>query len=370
MKKIFFPFLILVLIGLHSCAQKQSGSLKQAYAPYFKIGTALNASHIEEGDYDGVLLVRKHFNAITPENVMKWELIHPSPTQYNFALPDAFVKFGQRDSMFMVGHTLVWHSQLPQWVQSITDPVQLEQVMKEHIFQVMGRYKGKIHAWDVVNEALNEDGSMRESVFYKVLGPNYIAKAFTYAHQADPNCKLYYNDYNMVVPAKRQGAIRIIKELQAQGIPIHGVGMQGHWNLNWPSLQDIEQAITDFAALGITVMVTELDITVLPNPWDLVGADVNQQFQNSEKMNPYPNFLPDSVDIQLAKRYEDIFKIFIKHHTVIDRVSFWGVHDGVSWLNDWPIHGRTNYPLLFNRNYKPKRAFKTVMAVAKLQETK
>lgn len=365
MKKYFWSVCLGVFFSFLVHAQKQSSSLKQAYSPYFKIGTALNSSHIQEGDYDGMLLVRKHFNAITPENVMKWEVIHPSPNQYNFALPDAFVKLGQKDSMFIVGHTLVWHSQLPIWVQSITDPVELEKVMKDHIFEVVGKYKGHIHAWDVVNEALNEDGSMRESVFYKVLGPDYIAKAFKYAHEADPNCKLYYNDYNMVVPAKRQGAIRIIKELQAQGIPIHGVGMQGHWNLQWPSLQNIEQAITDFAALGIAVMITELDITVLPNPWDLVGADVNQQFENSDFMNPYPNFLPDSVDILLAKRYEDIFNIFITHQTSIERVSFWGVNDGVSWLNDWPIRGRTNYPLLFNRNFKPKRAYKSVMGVVK-----
>ena len=178
MKKIFLTLIILINIGLYGYSQKTASSLKQAYTPYFKMGTALNSSHIEEGDYDGMLLVRKHFNAITPENVMKWELIHPSPNQYNFALPDAFVKLGQKDSMYMIGHTLVWHSQLPQWVHAITDPMQLEQVMKEHIFQVMGRYKGKIHAWDVVNEALNEDGSMRESVFYKVLYLQLYSKSF------------------------------------------------------------------------------------------------------------------------------------------------------------------------------------------------
>jgi endo-1,4-beta-xylanase len=236
--------------------------------------------------------------------------------------------------------------------------------MKEHIYRVMGEYKGRIHGWDVVNEALNEDGTLRESIFLNILGPNYIKLAFEYAHEVDSSCELYYNDYNLVNKEKREGAIRLVKNLQKAGVTIDGIGMQGHWNLEWPSLEAIEESIIAYSELGIQVMITELDITVLPNPWDLEGADVNQNFEQSEKMNPYPHYLPDSVDILLAKRYEDIFNIFLKHQDKISRVTFWGVHDGDSWLNNWPIHGRSNYPLIFNRNYKPKRAYKLIMKTA------
>ncbi|MFO7869462.1 MAG: endo-1,4-beta-xylanase [Bacteroidales bacterium] len=354
--------LLLTTVIFWSCSsRKKSESLQEAYKPYFKIGTAVNSSHITGGDYDGGLLIRKHFNSITPENILKWEKVHPQRSQYDFSMGDKFVEMGEKDSMFMVGHTLVWHSQLAPWVQNISDSAELSSVMKEHIAHVMGTYKQRIQAWDVVNEALNEDGTLRESVFYKVIGPEYINQAFKYAHSIDSSCKLYYNDYNLVNKEKREGAIRLIQHLQADNVPIHGIGMQGHWNLEWPSLEQIEQSIIAYAELDIDVMITELDITVLPNPWDLEGADVDQNFEQSDKMNPYPNLLPDSVDILLAKRYKDIFNIFLKHQDKISRISFWGVHDGDSWLNNWPIHGRTNYPLVFNRNYKPKRAYKTLI---------
>lgn len=352
--------------GLLSCkTAQQSSTLKDAYKPYFKVGAAVNSAQIEGTDQAGGLLIKKHFNTITPENVLKWQLVHPEATYYDFKLPDQYVALGEKDSMFIVGHTLVWHSQLASYVESITDPVQMEQAMQEHIKTVMGRYKGRIKGWDVVNEALDEDGSLRKSVFLKVMGPDYIKKAFKFAQQTDPACELYYNDYNIELKSKRQGALKIIKDLKAEGIRIDGVGIQGHWNLQSPSLEEIEQSIIDYANLGVKVMITELDITVLPNPWDLKGADVNQNFEGSPFMNPYPKSLPDSVDVLLAKRYEDIFKILVKHQDKIDRVTFWGVQDGDSWLNGWPIKDRTNYPLLFDRNHQPKRAYKALVNLPK-----
>lgn len=343
----------------------QAATLKDTYKPYFLMGAAVNAAQIEGGDLDGRLLIQKHFNTITPENILKWQLVHPYQDQYDFALPDRYVEMGEKNSMFIVGHTLVWHSQLASYMEEVNNADQMDRLMKDHIRNVMGRYKGRIHGWDVVNEALNEDGTLRETVFLKALGPDYIKKAFRYAHETDTTCELYYNDYNLAVKSKREGAIKIIKELQAAGIRVDGIGMQGHWNLHWPSLEDIEQSIVDYAALGVKVMITELDITVLPNPWDLKGADVNQNFEGSPFMNPYPASLPDSVETLLAKRYEDIFKIFLKHQDKISRVTFWGVQDGDSWLNNWPIKNRTNYPLLFNRNHQPKRAFDAVVNLAK-----
>jgi endo-1,4-beta-xylanase len=369
MQRIMRVNILIVLaisIFINACKTSKSGTtIKDVYEPYFKIGTALNSSHIEGGDFDGNLLIKKHFNAISPENVLKWQLVHPSQNKYDFKMADLYVQSGEKDSMFILGHTLVWHSQLASYVESITDPKLLEQAMKDHIQNVMGRYKGRIDAWDVVNEALNEDGTLRPSHFLKVMGPDYIKKAFKFAQETDPNCELYYNDYNIEMKEKRQGALKIIQEIQKDSIRIDGVGIQGHWNLTWPSVDEIEQSIIDYSKLGVKVMITELDITVLPNPWDLKGADVNQNFEGSPFMNPHPTYCPDSVDILLAKRYEDIFKVFIKHQDKISRVTFWGVQDGDSWLNNWPIYGRTNYPLLFNRNYRPKRAYKALVNLVK-----
>ena len=179
--------------------------------------------------------------------------------------------------------------------------------------------------------------------------------------KADPNAELYYNDYNIERPAKRKGAIAMIKKLQASGTKIDGVGIQGHWSINSNNIKDIEDAIREFSALGIKVAFTELDYTVLPNPWDLKGADVNQNFEENPKMNQYKDALPDSVATKLANRYSDLFILFLKNKDKISRVTFWGVNDGHSWLNGWPIRNRTNYPLLFDRAYQPKKAYHAVM---------
>ena len=264
----------------------------------------------------------------------------------------------------IVGHALIWHSQLADFMQNIESKAEMTKHFENHIYTLVSRYKGKINAWDVVNEAFNEDGSMRESVFYKLSGKNYIEKAFKLAHDADPNVDLIYNDYNLYKNEKRNGVIKMVKQMQSKGIKIDGVGVQAHWSLNHPSLNEIEQIILDISKLGIDVMFTELDISVLPSPWDQVGAEVSQNFSRFEgdaKMDPYPDKLPKSVQIKLAKRYKDIFQLFIKHSEKISRVTFWGVTDKHSWLNDFPIKGRTNYPLLFNRTYQEKEAYKALI---------
>jgi len=229
--------------------------------------------------------------------------------------------------------------------------------MRDHIYTVAGRYKGRVHGWDVVNEALNEDGTFRESNFFRITGDTYIEKAFEYAHEADPHAELYYNDYNLVIPAKRQGAIRIIRNLQEKGLKIDAVGIQAHWDLTFPSLEEIEKSIIQFSELGIMVMFTELDVSVLPSPWNMPSADVNIRHENNENMNPYPDGIPDSVSEELAKRYRDIFALFNKHKDKISRVTFWGLHDGISWKNNFPVFGRTDYPLIFDREMKPKKAY-------------
>ena len=259
------------------------------------------------------------------------------------------------------GHTLIWHSQLSPFIQKIQSVDSFRTFFTEHITTIASRYDGKVRSWDVVNEALNEDGTLRKSAFLNKLGEDYIVEAFRLAQKAAPNTELYYNDYNIEQPKKRAGAIAIIKKIQAAGVRIDGVGIQGHWRSYKVPMKDIEESIKEFAALGIKVHFTELDLGVLPNPWDNDAADVNMKAEYSAKMNPYAAGLPDSVSTQLAQSYADLFRLFLKYKKEIARITFWGVNDGQSWLNGWPIRGRTNDPLLFDRNNKPKDAFYKVI---------
>lgn len=340
-------------------------SLRQTFANDFLIGTALNAGQIEEKDNKATQLVQAQFNAVTPENVMKAAIIHPEWDRYNFTLADKLVALAEKYHLKINGHTLIWHSQLPAFVRNMKSADSLRQFLKEHITTVAGRYKGKVFSWDVVNEALDEDGSMRKSIFLQLLGEDYIVEAFRLAQQAAPDAELYYNDYNIESPAKRKGAIAIIKKLQAAGVRINGIGIQGHWQAASIPFADIEQSIKEFSALGISVMFTELDLSVLPNPWRSNVADVNlQAAPAAANINPYPTNLPDSVQAQLSKGYTRLFKLFLTYKKEISRVTFWGVNDGNSWLNNWPVRGRTNYPLLFDRAFLPKPAFFAVIATA------
>lgn len=344
-------------------------SLKETFKSSFLIGAALNTEQILEKEKGSQELIPRHFNAVTPENIMKAEIIHPKWDVYDFSIADKLVEYASKNDIKVNGHTLVWHSQLPLFAYQIQDADSFRTFFESHIKTVAGRYKGKLASWDVVNEALNEDGTMRNSVFLKLLGDNYVVDAFRLAAEADPQAELYYNDYNNEQPDKRAGCIRLIKKIQEAGVKIDGVGIQGHWHLGKLPLQDIEQSILEYSALGLKVSFTELDIEVLPR--NFTGAEISQRMQSDPTMNPYTNGLPDSVQQQLAKDYQALFNLFLRHRDKIDRVTFWGVHDGQSWLNGWPVRGRTNYPLLFDRNFKPKPAFYSVVeTIKKFTETK
>ena len=336
-------------------------SLKAAYKNDFFIGTALNNAQIEEKIPGAAVLVPQQFNAVTPENIMKAEVMHPEWNRYNFDLSDKLVAYAKKHNIVVNAHTLIWHSQLPPFIRRMKDADSVRLFFTEHINTIAGRYDGQVYSWDVVNEALNEDGTMRKSIFLEKLGDDFVVEAFRLAQKAAPNTKLYYNDYNIEQPRKRAGAIALIKKIQAAGVRIDGVGIQGHWHIRNIPFKEIEQSILEFSALGIDVMFTELDVSVLPNPRDIVGADVNQRAEYEAKLNPYTAGLPDSMQVSLAKGYEDIFRLFLKHKEKISRVTFWGVDDGQSWLNGFPIRGRTNYPLLFDKEFKPKPAFYKVM---------
>ena len=355
---------LIILVGVVNI-QSQS-LLKEAFKDYFLIGAALNRSQIFEEDKLSEEIVKTQFNSISPENILKWEAVHPSPDRYDFSASDRYVELGEKKGMFIVGHTLIWHNQTPDWVfkdtnGNLVNREQLLRRMREHINTVVGRYKGKIKGWDVVNEALNDDGSLRQSFWLKIIGEDYIAKAFQFAHESDPNAELYYNDYSLENEAKRNGAIKLLKGLLAKGIPLKAVGLQGHNNLTFPTVTQQDATITEFAKLDIRVNITELDVNVLPDPEGFSGSEITLNFALKEKLDPYKNGLPEEMQRKLARRYAELFKIFLKHHQKIDRITFWNVTDKESWLNNFPVRGRTNYPLLFDRNGNPKLAFKSVI---------
>jgi endo-1,4-beta-xylanase len=349
---------------------RAEASLKETFANDFRVGAALNLDQVYGRDVRARAIAERHFNTISPENLLKWEYAQPERGRYAFEAMDRYVDYGQRHGMFVVGHTLVWHNQTPRWVfeDSAGNPVSRDTLLarlREHIQTVVGRYRGRIGGWDVVNEALEEDGALRQTPWLRIIGPDYIRLAFQYAHEADPQAELYYNDYSLEQPAKRDGAVRLIRELLQAGVPVHAVGLQGHHKLDWPTMAAEDSTIDAFAALGVKVNITELDIDVLPRRGN--GAEVTARGpQGCDcRMNPYVTGLPDSLQQALAQRYGDFFAVYKRHADVIDRITFWGVGDADSWLNDWPVRGRTNHPLLFGWRGETKAAFDAVIAAAR-----
>lgn len=363
-KNIYYLFLLLAVSLICACNNvagnaEQEPSLKEAFKDKFYIGTALNLDQIWGRDTAGVDIVKKQFNAVVAENCMKSMFLQPEKGKFFFDDADKFVEFGEQNKMYITGHTLIWHSQAPDWFfidekgKEVSREVLIER-MKNHITTVVSRYKGRIKGWDVVNEAIEDDGSWRESKFYKIIGEDFIKLAFQFAHEADPEADLYYNDYSMFLEGRRKGVVNMVKSLQEQGIKIDGIGMQGHVGVSSPSIEDFEKSINAFSALGVKIMITELDLSALPSPWENTGANISDTVAYKKEMNPYTDSLPQDVTTAWEERYLDFFKLFIKHKDNIGRVTFWGVTDADSWKNDFPVVGRTDYPLLFDRNNKAK----------------
>lgn len=349
-------------------------TLKEAYKDAFKMGVAVNDGIVSGREKALQDIVVKQFNTITIENSMKAERINPKPGVFNYEAADAFVEFGKKNNMFIVGHTLVWHNQTPTWFFQNEDgkpktKAEVTERLREHIKTIAGRYAGKVNAWDVVNEVIDDDGNYRQTTWVKGIGSGdeLVKLAFKYATEYAPNTELYYNDFNAWRPTKRDGIVRMVKMLQNEGIKIDGIGIQGHWGLNYPKTEYIEEAIEAYAALGVKVMITELDVDVLPltKEGQVIGQGMSEkQFQNEEFkefFDPYSKGLPVEIQTQLANRYAQLFDIFYKKRDKIDRVTMWGIHDDMSWKNGYPIPNRTNYPLLWDRNKQPKPAFDSVL---------
>jgi endo-1,4-beta-xylanase len=367
-------------IAALATAADTNAALKDAFKSSFNIGVALNPRQFTEQDANAVALIKQQFNAISPENVMKWQLIHPRAGEdgYNFEPADQYVEFGEKNGMYIVGHTLVWHSQTPNWVFQGNNPQPAEgqtpggrrgfgfsgprasreellERMRNHIHTVVGRYKGKVKTWDVVNEALADGGGeelLRNSLWRQIIGPDFIAKAFEYAQEADPDAILRYNDYSLENPAKRRKLITLVKSLQEQGIPVKAIGTQAHLNVSSASFESMDQALTEIETLGLPIHVTELDINSAQGGQRSTGADIANNAEATK------GGLIDDANKRLADAYAGVFRAFLKRKDHVKLVTFWGANDAVSWR----ANGK---PLLFDGSNRPKPAFEAVIAEAK-----
>jgi endo-1,4-beta-xylanase len=411
----FGPLFVVALLAIGWTVRGADApvTLKDAFKDDFLVGTAVNRSMVtgttfrrsaEQAAKD-VALVKEQFNQITAENDMKWALIHPreGTNGYDFGPADAFVNFGVSNKMEIAGHTLVWHSQTPNWVFAGTNPPptnatvaaaananantnapstnqvgrgrfgggfgryngprasrdELLQRMREHIHTVVGRYRGKVKCWDVVNEAIadgNGTNILRTSLWSEIIGPDFIAKAFQYAHEADPDAILRYNDYGLENPVKRKKLLTLIKSLQAEKVPVHAIGSQAHVNVAM-TFETMDQALAEMATLGLPIHITELDVNSAAGGQRSVGADISANASATQ------GGLVSDADKKLADAYAGIFRAFLKHRDSVKMVTFWGANDA----NSWRANGK---PLLFDGECKPKPAFDAVIAEAKKAKTK
>ena len=408
-----------VLLATSATAQtSKPPTLKDAYKGHFYVGVAINRS-VVTGEAPGfgnrtvemvnkdIAVTKEQFNQISPENDLKWESIQPREgvDGYNFGPADAYVDFGVKNHMYIVGHTLVWHGQTPNWVFAGTVPPpgaadtgttpppagaantpptpplppangpggrggrrfgggfgyngpratrdELLQRMHDHIFTVVGRYKGKIKVWDVVNECVSDGGPdiLRNSLWRQIIGPDFVAKAFEYAHEADPKAILRLNDYSLENPEKRHKFITLVKQLQAEKVPISAIGTQTHVSVSSPSFAEEDQTLTDLETLGLPIHITELDVNGAQAGQQNTGADVANNAATTQ------GGLVDDANQHLSDQYSNLFKAFLKHK-LVKVVTFWGVNDGISWR----ANGK---PLLFDANDQPKPAFDAVIHAAK-----
>ena len=400
--------LVVLAFGL-TVRAAEAPPLAETFRQHFLVGTALNRSHTTgsggrrsaEQVASEVALVKRHFNQITAENDMKWQLIHPREGKdgYDFTGSDALVAFGLSNRMEVVGHTLVWHSQTPNWVFAGTNPPpvvtnapptpapnagasptngprrrfgpgfgggfgrydgprasreELLQRMRDHIHTVVGRYKGKVKVWDVVNEALADGGPenvMRTSLWSEIIGPDFIAKAFEYAHEADPDAILRYNDYGLENPVKIQKLVTLVRSLQEKKVPIHAIGTQAHLNVSSAGFEQMDRSLTEIAKLGLPIHVTELDINSAQGGQRGTGADIAANAATTQ------GGLVSDADQKLANAYAGIFRAFVKHRDKVKMVTLWGVNDAVSWR-------AAGKPLLFDAENQPKPAFDAVIKEA------
>lgn len=334
-----------------SGAQAEKG-LKDYYKGYFPIGVAVSPQSLRNPDQQKLIL--EQFNSMTPENAMKMGPIHPRENEYNWRDADSIAAFAQRNKLKLRGHTLCWHNQTPAWLfvdaqgKDVSKEVLLQR-LKDHIYTVVNRYKGTIYAWDVVNEAISDKQGeyLRPSKWLEICGEEYIAKAFQYAHEADPKAELFYNDYNEIDASKREKIYRLVKSLKDAKVPIHGLGLQGHWAVNEPSKAQLDSTLKRFSELGVKLQVTELDISVYPKEHE----------RRERKPEDSDTTFTGAREQKQIEVYKYSFELFRKYKKHITGITFWNISDRNSWLDNFPVRGRKDFPLLFDRNYQPKKAY-------------
>ncbi|MBC7400648.1 MAG: endo-1,4-beta-xylanase [Mucilaginibacter sp.] len=347
--------LALTILFIDKVVAQKVGGLKDAYAKYFPIGVAVSVKNVL--DKNDQAFIVKHFNSITTENAMKMGAVHPLENRYYWKDADSIVNFAIKNKLKIRGHNLCWHQNAPNWLfydeqHNLVSKEVLLARLKDHIFNVVGRYKGKIYAWDVVNEAVDDDDRqfLRNSLWYQIAGEDFIVKAFEYAHEADPKAILFYNEYSTEKPGKRERVYKLLKKLVDAKVPINAIGIQAHYSIYTPSPQDLITSIEKFASLGLKVQITELDMSVFN------GKELSLSVKPEEA-----GMLPPAIEQQQADRYAEIFKVFRDYKNVITGVTFWNLSDKDSWLDNFPVKERKSYPLLFDTNNQPKKAYWSVV---------
>jgi len=352
-----FATLLFFLMCLGACKTKKAANyqedprgLKDYYKNYFSVGVAVGKRNLNGEE---AVLIKRHFNSITAENDMKMEMLQPIEGKFNWATSDSILNFAIKNNIKVRGHNLCWHEQAPAWFfvgkdgKEVSKTVLLQR-LKTHIDTVVGRYKGKIYAWDVVNEAIDDDSTkyLRNSKWYQICGEDFIIKAFEYAHAADPNAKLYYNDYNTERPEKRERIYKLLKSLKDKGVPIDGVGLQAHWSIEEPTEKELVTAIERYSSLGLNIQFTELDISIYP--WEK-----NKRAKRPGESDAYTS----ELEAKQIEKYKMVFDVFRRYKNVITNITFWNISDRRTWLDSYPVEGRKNYPLLFDTQLKPKKAY-------------
>lgn len=371
--------LSLVVFVLGTVSAQSRRGFADAYRDYWFTGVSVNQWQVaadltgtNEHDVTGFIAgdqtndwpaIVENFNWVVAENCMKCEVIHPQEGVYDFTLADQFVNKAKAAGLKVQGHCLIWHSQCAPWFHydkdgKLVSPEVLKQRMREHIFTIVSHFKGRVDAWDVVNEAFEDDGTPRKSLFWQILGTDYIPLAFQYAHEADPSIQLFYNDFSMNKPTKVEGVANFFRPLIQQGLPVTAIGMQGHMimedNVNNSVIKQYAHSIETIASLGVPTFFSELDLSVLPNPFGFSGANISDKFAYRPEMDPYKNGLTREQEARMEQFWIDFYKMLIPHHKDILRVNFWCLNDANSWRNDFPIKGRTDYATLFDRQNKRK----------------
>lgn len=344
-------------------------ALKTAFEDHFAIGVALNNPVFSNTDAARAELAAKHFNRTTAENAMKWSSIEPIEGEFQFESSDSFVAFAEAHAMQVHGHVLVWHQQTPDWVfqDASGGPIDRDGLLarlEAHMSALSEHYGSRIASWDVVNEAFEDSGALRTTPWLEILGDDYIEQVFAMADRFFPDAKLVYNDYSLYLPGKRDAAIAMAKSLREAGVRIDAIGEQGHYNLTRPTTGELDAALTAFAAADLDILVTELDVDVLPR--ETTGADLDDTMELDPATNPYVDCMPTSVDQTIAARWSSLFSLYATHADSISSITFWGLDDSQSWLNNFPVRGRTNYPLLFDRQLRPKSAYASVVRQAEV----